>query len=113
MATLDITKLSYGELQKLLASTKEALAEKRDEELKILADGYAKKCAAAGFSPEEAIEALKPYLPSKRGSAKKAAAGVAFRDPANPSNTWGGRGKRPAWLNAYLEQGRSKEEFAV
>ncbi|POP81106.1 H-NS family nucleoid-associated regulatory protein [Pseudomonas savastanoi] len=38
--------------------------------------------------------------------------GVArYRDPANPFNTWGGRGKRPDWLRKYLDQGRSLSEF--
>lgn len=109
MAIQDISKLSYNELRKL-ADAAMALAEtKRGEEIKVLADGYAKKAAAAGFSPQEAIDALKPYLPrtGKGGSA------VKYRDPADPSNTYGGKGKRPTWLREYIEAGRSLDEFAV
>ncbi|BCZ85739.1 hypothetical protein PTKU64_94140 (plasmid) [Paraburkholderia terrae] len=36
-----------------------------------------------------------------------------YRDPANPLNTWSGRGQRPSWLAAYVEKGRSVEEFAI
>jgi DNA-binding protein H-NS len=36
-----------------------------------------------------------------------------YRDPANPFNTWGGRGKRPKWLCNYLESGRNLNEFEV
>ncbi|MFC0696514.1 H-NS family nucleoid-associated regulatory protein [Paraburkholderia humisilvae] len=40
--------------------------------------------------------------------------GIArYRDPANPLNTWSGRGQRPAWLNAYVEQGRAINEFMI
>lgn len=109
MATQGLSKLSYNELRKL-ADAAMALAEtKRGEEFKVLADGYAKKAAAGGFSPQEAIDALKPYLPrtGKCGSA------VKYRDPADLSNTYGGKGKRPTWLREYIEAGRSLEEFAV
>ncbi|WP_429359393.1 H-NS family nucleoid-associated regulatory protein [Paraburkholderia sp. GAS32] len=36
-----------------------------------------------------------------------------YRDPANNFNTWSGRGRRPAWLLAYINQGRSLEDFKI
>lgn len=36
-----------------------------------------------------------------------------YRDPENPFNTWGGRGKRPKWLAAYLEEGRCLDDFKI
>ncbi|WP_060131837.1 H-NS family nucleoid-associated regulatory protein [Burkholderia stagnalis] len=36
-----------------------------------------------------------------------------YRDPANPFNTWSGRGKRPDWLRAYLEQGAQLSDFEI
>lgn len=105
----DVTKLSYTELLKLVAEAQERLAAKRDEEIKILADAYAKKVVAAGFTVQEAIDALKPYLPKR--SARGRVADVKYRDPANPENTWSGRGKRPGWIHAYLSAGKDLEEF--
>ncbi len=58
-----------AQLQALLARRAEldqAIAERRVEELKVLADGYAKKLQMNGFAIREGMEALKPYLP-KRG----------------------------------------------
>ena len=46
----------------MLAQTEAAIAERRVEELKVLADGFARKLAANGFSSREGIDALKPYL---------------------------------------------------
>jgi DNA-binding protein H-NS len=37
---------------------------------------------------------------------------ATHRDPATGA-TWGGRGKRPAWLNAALAAGKSIDAFAV
>ena len=54
--------LAMADLQRLLAQTDAAIAERRVEELKVLADGFARKLAVNGFSVKEGIDALKPYL---------------------------------------------------
>jgi len=36
-----------------------------------------------------------------------------YRDPANPDQTWAGRGQAPRWLVAYESQGRKREEFLI
>ena len=58
--------LSLAQLKELLAQTEEAIADRRIEELKVLADGYAKKLAMNGFSIREGMDALKPYLHLRR-----------------------------------------------
>lgn len=103
----DVKKLSYAELQKMIEDVQQQIAVKRVEEIKVLADAYAKKTIAAGFTIREAIDALKPYLP------KKAAGVVKYRDPANMDNTWSGKGRVPRWLQAYLDAGQQKEAFLV
>lgn len=60
------------DLQRQLAEVDAAIAERRVEELKVLADGFARKLAVNGFSVKEGIAALKPYvgknlLPAKPG----------------------------------------------
>jgi DNA-binding protein H-NS len=59
----DLNRLAMGDLRRLLEQTDAAIAERRIEELKVLADGYAKKLAMNGFSIREGMDALKPYLP--------------------------------------------------
>jgi DNA-binding protein H-NS len=36
-----------------------------------------------------------------------------YRNPANKSETWAGRGARPRWLRSLLNGGRRLEEFAA
>lgn len=36
-----------------------------------------------------------------------------YRNPANKSETWAGRGVRPRWLQAALKDGHKIEEFAI
>jgi len=36
-----------------------------------------------------------------------------YRNPANPAEVWSGRGMTPRWLAAYLQQGKSKDDFLI
>lgn len=36
-----------------------------------------------------------------------------YRNPANPKETWTGRGKQPRWLAAYTAKGKKVEEFLI
>jgi DNA-binding protein H-NS len=62
---LKLHAMTIEELQQRLAETNAAIAERREEELKVLADGFARKLAANGFSIREGIDALKPYAKLK------------------------------------------------
>ncbi len=36
-----------------------------------------------------------------------------YRNPANPAETWAGRGLKPRWLAAALKSGKKLEEFSI
>ena len=36
-----------------------------------------------------------------------------YRNPANPSETWAGRGLKPRWLAAALKSGKKLEHFSI
>jgi len=52
---------------------------------------------------------------SKRGRSPNAGRKVEpkYRNPANPAETWTGRGKPPRWLAAELADGKSKDDFLI
>jgi len=116
MTEVGVRSLTYAEMVALRAKLDREIEEKRGEELKVLADGFAKKVQAAGFSVREAMEALQPYV-SSTGSGKRATPYASpkalYRDPANPQNTWSGRGRAARWLADYEAQGRKRDEFRV
>lgn len=45
--------------------------------------------------------------------AVKNKASVKYADPVNPANTWTKHGKKPRWLQTYIESGRELSEFLV
>jgi DNA-binding protein H-NS len=115
MATApDISKLSYSELKKLMDDAQQAIDDKKEEELKVLADGYAKKLQAAGFEIVEGIEALSPYLPAARTRAPRGSApargakayvvGTVYGNPTGPETWTGGtKGQLPKWLKQLVD----------
>ncbi|MDR7299509.1 DNA-binding protein H-NS [Pelomonas aquatica] len=113
MTAPDVSKLSYAELLDLSKELDRQIEAKRIEELKVLADGFAKKIQAAGFTVREALEALMPYETSAPRAKKRASSPAIplYRNPQNPENTWSGRGLPTKWLTAYEAQGRSRDEF--
>jgi DNA-binding protein H-NS len=36
-----------------------------------------------------------------------------YRNPAQPSETWAGRGKQPRWLTAQLRSGKQLDDFRI
>jgi DNA-binding protein H-NS len=36
-----------------------------------------------------------------------------FRNPAQPGETWAGRGKQPRWLTAQLRSGKKLDDFRI
>ena len=61
---------------------------------------------AKGFSLDE-------LLGGEAAKGKRAPAVAKYADPANPDNTWSGRGRKPKWLVAQIESGKSVEDFAI
>ncbi len=36
-----------------------------------------------------------------------------YRNPAEPTQTWSGRGKQPRWLSAQLRSGKKLDDFRI
>ena len=55
--------------------------------------------------------------PASRGARPSGNKGVKvapkFRNPADASQTWAGRGQQPKWLAGQIAQGKRLEDFAI
>lgn len=107
---INLENLSPKELEDLIAAAAE---QKRRIQRQRLADVRRQLIAIAreeGYTIEELFG---------DGSRKSAGAGAGrsvapkYRNPADPSQTWTGRGKRPRWVQAALDAGKSLESLAI
>jgi DNA-binding protein H-NS len=56
---------------------------------------------------------LEKLLGETKGKKAKAPIVPRYADPANPNNTWSGRGLKRKWLAAALKSGASIKDFAL
>ncbi len=99
--------------QQLAELTAKLAVAKRETRAKTL-DELSFKMREAGVSIDElaAHIGVKLTIPAAT-KVTRAAPKVMYQDPANPENTWVGRGRVCRWLQSYLDQGRTKEEFLI
>jgi DNA-binding protein H-NS len=101
---LDVMSLSeLKQLQKDVAKSIETYRERQKEEARAVLEAKAREL---GFSFAE-------LAPTGARRKSRSTAPARFRHPENPALTWTGRGRRPNWVTAALEQGRKLEELAV
>jgi DNA-binding protein H-NS len=62
---------------------------------------------------EEILRKLRRQVAATSAKRTYASVPPKFRNPANPSEIWSGRGKRPRWLSAALKKGTDLEEFRI
>lgn len=102
-----LNELSETQLQEMIEGARRALRDRQDSRRK---DVYAqiKKLAASVGVTAEIIEAGDKAKPVRTG---KVAA--KYRNPADPSQTWTGRGMKPVWLRELINSGSRIEDFAI
>ena len=131
----DIKSLSLSEmeaLQKDLNKEIEKRAKVRARIQKILDDSGMTADELFGEPAKSAPAAPAPAAkgPAKAGGKKKARRKTAgrkaktrgkgkskvapkYRNPANPDETWAGRGRKPQWLVDEISKGKSVEDFKI
>ena len=117
---IDLKGLSAQELKRLATDIKKqqtALNKRKPitgVRKKVIALAKAEGYTVAELFGGKSAKAAPAKKAAKKG-AKKAAKKVApkYRNPANPKETWSGRGKQPLWLAAQVKKGKKVEEFLI
>lgn len=104
MAKFNLADMSKVELVQLKGDVEQALAtldQRRKADARKAAEDAAKQY---GFT-------LGDLLGKER--ARKSSGVAKYRNPADPAQTWSGRGRQPGWIKGALASGRSLSEFAI
>ena len=95
------------------------------QELKTLQDNVAvaifnfekrKKAEALAEVKRVAEEngfSLAELFGEEKSASKKSKVAAKYANPGNPEQTWSGRGRRPAWVNAFETAGRSLDDAKI
>lgn len=104
---IDLDSLSRSELMKLRGDVDKAIASLADRERKKAIEAAERAAAEHGFSLAELTGVP---IPAKRGKSKSPA---KYRNPADPTQTWSGRGRKPRWIIEAAAAGRDLSDFEI
>lgn len=99
--SIDLQDLSRAELEQLKVDIDKQLVKRTAEERKLALKKAEEAAAEFGYSLAELTGGE-----GKKRTRSVASGAVKFRNPADPSQTWSGRGRRPAWINELDAAGR-------
>jgi DNA-binding protein H-NS len=108
----DLTVLSDDDLAVLIGLVEQELSARRERKRAEFFLSIREQAQALGVAPEEVVAELnrKDQRPAHDRRAKVA---PKYRNPANPAETWAGRGVKPKWMQALLAQGKSMDDFKI
>ncbi len=102
---LDLNSFSLKELKDLHGQVTRAIStfeERRKREAVAELEEAAKRL---GFNLAD--------LTATVGTRKRAVAAPKYANPADPSQTWTGRGRKPKWMEAALKAGKSPDDLLI
>ncbi|MBU9697892.1 H-NS histone family protein [Rhodobacteraceae bacterium HSP-20] len=103
--SIDLNSLSLKELKDLQGQVARAIANFEDRKRKQALAELEEKARAMGFSLAELTGTAAPR--------KRAPATAKYANPADRSDTWSGRGRKPRWFADALKSGKKPEDMAV
>ncbi|TXI01241.1 MAG: H-NS histone family protein [Pseudorhodobacter sp.] len=103
---MNIDALSLKELKELQSQVAKAIASFEERKKKQALAELEEKAREMGFSLAELTGAAVK-------TRKRSPAVAKYANPADKSDTWSGRGRKPRWFAAALSAGKSPEDLAI
>ncbi len=102
----ELADLSESELQAMIENAEKALKHKQESKRKEVMAQIRQLAASIGLTVS--------FHDANRVSSRK---GIKvppkYRNPANPEQTWTGRGVPPKWMQELIAAGHDKSEFEI
>lgn len=102
---IDLENLSLAELKKLHKNITKAIDTYEEREMKAAAADAEALLRERGFTLAQILEmgVTKP----------RAKVAPKYANPADPSQTWTGRGRKPHWVSDALASGKSLDDLVI
>lgn len=103
---VNLNSYSLSDLQKLIADAETTLEKRQREQRADVVAQMRKLAASVGIDFE-----IVAGEGRKRGT--RAVAAPKYRNPANPSQTWNGRGPKPKWFKEAIVAGKTAQQLTI
>ncbi len=109
----DLKSMNRKELERLKSDIEKALEKLAEKEKKAALAAAEKAAAAHGFSLAEITGTA--HLRKKRQAkpGPKTISVAKYKNPADPDQTWTGKGRQPAWFKAAIKTGTSPDAMEI
>lgn len=104
---VDLSKLSFAELQELKLEIDSVIGKTRTKEREEAAIKIRKIAESVNMSVREL---------TKLGRERRTTTSVPlpkYRDPSEPTRVWTGRGAVPKWVKEWEKSGKSREDLRI
>ncbi|WP_233843443.1 H-NS histone family protein [Dyella sp. 2HG41-7] len=107
---IDIKSLNHNQLNDLIQKAQLRQNELQKEKITKVREKVHALLKAEGVTFEDIFGAGAVVRGKRRGTGSVA---PKYRNPADPEQTWSGRGKRPRWFNDALKAGKKEKDLAI
>ncbi len=105
---MDIRKLNHAQLQELITKAEKRKHELSQERVARVRDKVLALIKSEGLTFDDVFGTRR----KARGQGKYVVK-PKYRNPANPTQTWAGRGKRPRWFSDALSAGKKEKDLLI
>ena len=109
----DLKSMTRKELEKLKVNVEKALAKLAEKDKKAALAAVEKAAASQGFSLAELTNGSASKPGRKRKAGPKTASAPKYKNPADPNQTWTGKGRQPEWFKAAIKSGTSPDAMEI
>lgn len=110
--SVDLRGLSARQLRDLISNAQKRQLELAEENVRQVREQCLKIIADEGLTFEQVFGPVRPKkVPAQTTASNKKAIAPKYRNPANPLQTWAGRGKRPKWFSDALAEGVTEAQM--
>ena len=102
---IDLNSFSLKELKDLQSLVAKAIGGFEDRRKREALAELEEKARAMGFSLAE--------LTGTTTTRKRSPSVAKYANPADKSDTWSGRGRKPRWFTAALAKGKKPDDMAI
>jgi DNA-binding protein H-NS len=103
--SINLNNYSLKELKELQSQVAKAISSFEDRKKKAALAELEEVARSKGFTLAE--------LTGVSVVRKRAPATAKYANPANKSDTWSGRGRKPRWFSEALAKGKKPEDLAI
>jgi len=109
MATIDLSNYNLSELRGLQHDIEKEITDRQQQEVKKAREQIFSIAQDLGIPVDE----LLGDVSKKNTKAKTGKVAAQYKNPADSSQTWSGRGRQPKWVVDGLATGKKLDDFRI